>query len=226
MQWEDRGGICQIELRTCGFAAGPQDNWGFTQYISYGDAIELLLHFNYRFTPCSANPACFNPFVTIYIFNTDSQVSDAVRTSIGNYVPLNGNELESRIQQVGGTAEEKLFRYTGMRKADGTNYNGFYLGFRDQGTCGQINRVRVYHRIAPGYSQGLLTCPDIALPIEGTTDTNTGPCSCATNAAGSTSLDLTCSADGTCTGNPSCGCVPGYQLNVNGSSVPMCQREF
>ena len=84
---------------------------------------------------------------------------------------------------------------------------GFYLAFRDQNSCGRILRVMVYRNICPQRTEGLVIYPE----------TPTGPTSvpvsheCTANAE-VTGGCLFCTPNGTWSGSPSCGCVPGYRL--------------
>ena len=89
----------------------------------------------------------------------------------------------------------------------GSQYEGFYLAFRDQNSCGQIRRVMVYHNICPRRTEGLVIYPETP------TGNTSVPVSheCAANAE-MTGGGLLCAPDGTWSGSPSCGCVPRYRL--------------
>ena len=96
------------------------------------------------------------------------------------------------------------------------NSNGFYLGFRDTGTCVNIVRLQVYYRISPQRTDGLVTYPEIALPHAGSGGSATAMATCAANSTNLTSLLVTCFADGRCDSVATCACNPGYEY-INGT---------
>lgn len=198
-----------------------QDNWVFSSYIRFpnvddvSDVQSVFFDISFRFTQCSG--ACTNDFATMYRYNANSPVSEAQRTTTSNYVLLGGLP-DSRIRQGSASgAQNPVFSVARQ------NTNGFYLAFRDQGNCGDINRVIVYYRRSPSYTGTLLTCPSVPFPTPNSGVTTSGACCCGTNAEPKGSLDRVCSDDETCTEPSSdvCGCSPGYQF-VSGS----CQREL
>ena len=77
--------------------------------------------------------------------------------------------------------------------------------------------------MAQGYEEGLVICPNIALPKEGTTGTNNGMCRCKSNATAVTSLERICSGSGACEENPVCECDPGFQYN---NTLKTCQGMY
>ena len=89
-----------------------------------------------------------------------------------------------------------------------------YYGIQDVGSYGDIQRIIVYYRVAQGYEQGLVICPNVALPKEGSGNTNSRNCTCKTNAIAITSLERKCNDIGVCEENPVCACSPGYQYNT------------
>ena len=105
-----------------------------------------------------------------------------------------------------------------VRPAD-SSIKGFYLGFQDTGTCGQVGRVIASHKRSPGFrdAANLVTCPDTALPPTGSTQLSTTTCSCDSNSVAVASLERSCDVNGVCTGSPACACKAGYELNSEGT---------
>ena len=101
---------------------------------------------------------------------------------------------------------------------------GFYIGFQDIGTCGQIKRILINHFGDPGYrnAEELVTCPTIPFPPQQSDDVTTKQCECDANSVPVTSLDRSCDSRGDCTGDPACRCKPGYELNADGTCKGKC----
>ena len=205
-QWTSTlGGLCAYETRACDFRESTsQDNWFFSQYISYLQAREVFVNVSAGFTECRLSPPCNRLYVDVYRYERNGR-SDAAARTTSNY------QLTQRIQQPNGFAQrtyQKSFTFI-----PSGNFNGFYIGIRDTGTCVNIQRIQVYYRTfqptAPVDPDPAVICPRTSLPPAGTTASVT--CSCPGNSVATSSLQLTCHPDGTCTGNPRCRCHDGYQ---------------
>ena len=211
MQWASSfGGLCAAQPRSCDFRVGtPQNNWFFTQYIRYIEATEVIVNITTNFQECrlASNPSCTQLYVDMYRYERNGADATAARTT-ANY------QLVRRIEQPSGS-----FNFT-----PSGNTNGFYLGFRDTGTCVNLLRIQVYYRISPRRTAGLVTYPEIALPPKHSSETVTDMAVCAANSANLTSLLVTCFADGRCVDVASCGCVPGHGYNGTGESA-QCSGE-
>ena len=149
------------------------------------------------------------PFYTHhYRYDTNGIVSDSMRTDRDNYRPFFGTEENSRLQSVSSVEETLNF----TRPPD---FQGFYMAIRDPGTCGNIGRIIVYYRVAPGFSQTQIDCPDVPLPIIGSGATSSVSCTCLgnTSALDGSSLERSCDQNGVCTEGQSCGCDAGLQFN-------------
>ena len=222
LQWGQSGGNCQFEIKACSYGLpGQQDNWFFTNYITFPTSplvdgvTEVYFETSFRFSRCTGNPNCTNDFATVYKFDSNSPAQVSEQTDPANYQLLRSTEMDSRLQQVGMSDTPVLWRIPKSRFPAA----GFYLGFRDTGTCGPVKRIFVYYMKAPMYSNAttLLTCPNVPLPSSGTTR---GSCCCGEKATNASSLERVCRADGTCE-EPStdvCGCQPGYEF-VNNQCV-------
>lgn len=205
------GGLCTYQPRACTFDAAtqPQRNWLFTQYVSYRDAVEVVFNISYNLRACFRNPACTNQYFTLHRYDTSILPADDPRiTDINNYTPLFGGVQQSRLEAVDGRVNENRRL---MRPA---NAAGFYLGIEDDGSCGTVDRIIVYYRVVRGRTEDLLTCPDVPLPPEGSTQTTLRVCECGENAnRTSASLDRICNVDSVCNEDQVCACSPGFQLS-------------
>ena len=149
MQWRSSfGGLCAAQPRSCDFREGtPQDNWFFTQYIRYTDAREVIVNITANFQECrlANNPSCTQLYVDMYRYERNGVDATAARTT-SNY------QLVRRIEQPSGFTQQQYaasFSFT-----PSGNTNGFYLGFRDTGTCVNIRRLQVYYSTLPQMLDG------------------------------------------------------------------------
>ena len=161
------------------------------------------------------NPPCQNNFVNLYRFDTNSQRTTTEITTQANYQPYRGDLMSSRLEQTG---DGSVIVVNSFPRPD---FNFTYFGIQDVGSHGNVQRLLIYYRVAQGYEKGLVTCPSVGLPNEGSTDTNSGMCRCKPNATVTTlSMEITCRSDGSCEGNPVCECNPGFQYN---DTLKACQ---
>ena len=103
--------------------------------------------------------------------------------------------------------------------------NGFYLGFKDTVTCVNLQRLQVYCRISPQRNVGLVLYPEIALPLQGSSETMTAMATCAANSRNLTNLLIMCFANGSCVDVASCACVPGYEYVAGTGGSAQCRGE-
>ena len=173
--------------------------------------MEVIVNASIGFQGCMDRagliPPCQNNFVNLYRFDTNSQRTSTENTTRANYQPYLGDLMSSRLEQtVNGSAIV-------VNSFPRPNFLFTYLALRCIGSYGEVRRLLIYYRVAQGYEEGLVTCPNVALPKEGTTDTNSGMCTCKSNAVAINSMEISCRGDGSCEGNPVCECNPGYQYN-------------
>lgn len=218
--WESfLGGVCSSVPYVCGLIFSDDldvlhDNWMFSQFISYTNANELFFNVTYDFTGCpdDFDFYCSTGYVTLYRYDRNTKANKKTQTNILNYVytPMFGTEESSRLEQSGSSGTvSKLIR---MDRPD--NFNGFYMGIRDEGTCGSINRMIIYYLVCPARVVGLVNYNEAALPSQSSSNTMFNAV-CAPNAHNVTSLEVTIfSATGTCEdnafGGARCECNPGY----------------
>ena len=214
-QWGSAfGGLCQSEPESCDYTeTTPQENWFFTQYISYLNASEVFVNVSSYFESCrlAQNPRCNRLYVDMYLYERNGTDRAAVRNTI-NYRQLmliEPNGLGQAVNQI-----TIPFIPSG-------NFNGFYIGVRANGTCASIRRLQVYYRVSPARTDDLVIYPEIALPALGSNAPVTGVASCAPNSRNLTSLQVTCSADGRCQDVATCTCDQGYEYVPSMSSQCM-----
>jgi len=204
LQWTSTlGGLCAYEARVCDFREGtPQNNWVFTQYISYLQAREVFVNISAGFTECrlAQRPRCNQLYVDMYRYERNGRNDAAARTT-SNY------QLIRRVQQPNGFAQ-RTYRTSFTFNPSG-NTNGFYVGIRATGTCINVQRLQIYYNEFMPNVDPPVRCPQTGLPPAGTTASVT--CSCPANSVATSDLQLICSSDGTCIGNPTCQCHEGYQ---------------
>ena len=195
--------LCNHETRACDFREStPQENWFFTQYINYLQAREVFVNISAGFTECrlAQNPRCNQLYIDMYRYERNGR-NDSAATTTSNY------QFIRRIQQPNGFAQRAY--QTSFTFIPSGNSNGFYLGFKDTGTCVNIHHIQIYYNKFTPVALSPVICPETGLPPAGTTASVT--CSCPANSVATSSLQMTCRSDGTCTGNPTCQCNEGYQ---------------
>ena len=168
-----------------------------------------------NFQECRLNSACTQLYVDMYRYERNGVDATAARTT-SNY------QFVQRIELPNGFPEQQYVETFSITPG---NTNGFYLGFRDTGTCVNLLRLQVYYRISPRRTVGLVTYPEIALPPQGSSETVTAMATCAVNSTNLTSLLVTCFANGTCVDVASCACVPGHGYVAGTGGSAQCSGE-
>ena len=144
MQWRSSfGGLCAAQPRSCDFRerGTPQDNWFFTQYIRYRyiNDTEVIVNITANFQECRLNPSCTQLYVDMYRYERDGVDATAARDT-SNY------QFVRRFEQPSGFSQQQ---YSASFSFTPNNTNGFYLGFRDTGTCVNLQRLQVYYSDLP-----------------------------------------------------------------------------
>ena len=209
LQWTSTlGGLCMYEARVCDFRESTsQENWVFTQYISYFQAREVFVNISAGFTECrlAQNPPCNQLYFDVYCYERNERNNAAARTT-SNY------QLVQRVELPNGFGQ-RTYR-TSFTFIPSGNFNGFYIGVRANGTCINIQRLQIYSRVSHMRTDGLVTYPEIALPSLSSTETVTGIATCAANSHNLTSLQVSCFTNGRCEDTATCVCNPGYEYNI------------
>ena len=145
---------------------------------------------------------------------------ESERTNRDNYQPFFGTEEDSRLETQGPSGESVATTLRFPRPSSGRA--GFYLAFRDEGTRVEIDRVILYYRVARGFSEPFISCPDVPLPEVG--ERSSLSCECIGETMGVESLERSCDSSGVCTDEGlACECSPGFEFN---STFGLCTREF
>ena len=143
LQWRSSfGGLCAAQPRSCDFREGtPQDNWFFTQYIRYINATEVFVNITANFQECRLNPgSCTQLYVDMYRYERNGVDATAARNPT-NY------QFVQRIEQPSNFDGQQYAASFSFTPSGDTN--GFYLGFRGNGTCVNILRLQVYYSTLP-----------------------------------------------------------------------------
>ena len=153
------------------------------------------------------NPSCTQLYVDMYRYERNGMDATAARTTT-NY------QFLRRIEQPSGFSQQMY--ETSFNFTPSGNFNGFYLGFRDTGTCVNILRLQVYYIALQPPVDPPVVCPEVGRPPQGSTVPVT--CSCPGNSTVTpgSSLQLTCYRNRTCDSNPSCQCNDGYREIIRG----------
>ena len=161
----------------------------------------MFVNVSAYFESCRLNPTCNQLYVDMYRYERNGTDRAAART------PSNYGQPIRRIEPNGLGQAVNQISFTFIHSG---NFSGFYIGVRATGTCASIRRLQVYYNSFQPFAPSPVICPETGLPPQGTTiQVN---CSCPANSdRTSPNLTLTCSSDGTCTGNTSCQCQEGYQ---------------
>ena len=155
-------------------------------------------------------------------YDTDGSVSDSMRTNTQNYQPLFGTEQNSRLERPEQASRDVTETRNFTRPSDS---QGFYLAFRDPGTCGIVNRIIVYYRVLPGRSDTLTSCPAVPLPVIGNGRSSSRSCTCLGNSSEVRDGDLEriCDQNGMCTDGGSCKCDAGFTFDYD---TDMCVGRY
>ena len=147
-------------------------------------------------------PNCTRLYFDMYRYERNGVDATAARTT-------NNYQLVRRIEQPSNFSGQQYaasFSFT-----PSGNTNGFYLGFRDTGTCVNLQRLQVYYNALQPVVDPPVVCPEVGRPPQGSTLPVTCSCPANSTVAPGSSLQLTCYPNGTCTGNPLCQCDEGHQ---------------
>ena len=221
--WIQQGGECQRQFRACAYRLGQQDNWIFSKHIKYppgstpaggGYSTTVYLNITYRFSSCNPFAGCTNNFVTLYRYDTNSIASSTEQTNKNNYVLFFGQGTEntdSRFQQIDDFNDDNV-----LRSFTTSGNTGFYLGIRDAGTCGYVDRVLLYYTLCKKFQDGLVNYPELVHPPEGSPP-NVAQACCAPKSHNTTSLSFRAYSNGTCERGVRCECDAGYILDAAGT---------
>ena len=212
----------------CGFESGPQDNWIITQFINNTlrrEFVYISVIFSINRYECTANTSCLST-LNVHVLQTNEVDQNFVR-NVSVFDRSSAFVLTSSIGD--GT---NLITHTIRISAD-LSTSGFYVAFRDRGTCIGILEVLVYYPVCDSIS---LDFGASFLTTQFPGGSSVGSCfanmSVALNPT-NRSFEATCTlstssnneslANWTINGDPSgCMCLPGYMF-ISRSSTEQCK---
>ena len=202
VKWtEGQSEICRNAVHVCDFRDGPhQDNWLFTQYISYpsSSSYEVFVRITYDFSRCRSDPMCNVSYFNVLIYHANSSNLQE-QTKSSNY-----NILE-RIEQP--LVDDETTTTVSFQRSSS---DGLYLALQDVGSCGTLFRLQVYYELCPGKVVRLVIYPSLPLPGRNSAFASEGTAVCAPNARNTSLLEFKAYSDGECERTVVCECVPGY----------------
>ena len=226
-QWTASGTSCSQSLAVCGFSFGAQNNWLITQFIN-NTLSRPEVYIRFRF---SVNTQCTTGCITtldIYMLHTNNSDQNIVRnTTVFGSQPT--FSLTSTVRD--GSALIDVLQVTVNSPT-----TGFYLAFRDLGTCASISKVTVFYPVCDNVSLDFgATFTEMRFPGE----TSTGRCfanmavnldaphdpfvaTCVLNSHSSMTQNEVFTNWTISDGPSRCICLPGYEFN-DSSSSSQCQ---
>ena len=209
MQWTQNVDFpCQQPVVTCGYSAGPQNNWLITQLINRtvnGTRLpQVNVMIEFELFDCNTTLSCQRTFNT-HIYETSSVDSAGARNVI-NYQQVQRISLDSSLGS-------PLLNRTIVVNFN-TNNSSFYFAIQDEATCIYVTRLLVFYHICPKQTVNLIQHPEIIAPKLGRSTVVIAVC--AMNAAPVSGLapqGLICTAEGVWNRMPpgaGCSCVAGY----------------
>ena len=201
---------------SCGYRAGYQDNWLFTQFIqkmtppNTNHVISVTIDILYTFPNCRSRFGC-TPVFEIYQFNANGPQPREIYTDPSNYHQIKRKSGSSTITQ-------SLTITVTVTPAIG----GFYLAIRDHTSCIQIKELRVYRYECATKQEGLVVFPATAAPVANTMTVTT---ECMPNASPVTDMSVTCDSLGYWDGSAECVCDPGYTIVTDSNGNSYCKGD-
>ena len=182
------------------------NNWAFTQYVSKAGNIvaniTIFINITVRFSSC--NPSC-PKILSVYNFIVNSQQTP-LNQSITNFTLL--STITGSSTATFGTVLSFNLK---------PNDAGFYVAFRDGGSCTSLNRVQIYYYQCPALQMGLALYPLTPAPTKQNSPAAVNA-SCVSGGINSTSLSLQCDNSGAWNGSVNCLCSSSYgYMTVGGS---------
>ena len=209
LQWfPGSGGSCREQLQICDYfqPTQPQNNWVFTQFISFDEATEIYVNASYQYSACISNArrGCNTLQTTLYRYERNGR-NNAKRVNPVEYV-----QNEVLVLSLTSDQNSKI-RTASFRPS--ASANGFYLGLLDTGTCGSVVRITAYYRVIPSQTDELIYYPEIPLSPVGSSNRSTRFATCAADSTGS-NLELTPTQTGLWKATLPVSVTPDTNLNL------------
>ena len=187
--------MCRWKVEVCGWQQdGGQDNWLFTQHINqdfdpntYKYPVEIRVELVDALSLCRNQFSCEPTFEIYYYATNATQLSSTSGSGFMN----TDNYVQLALVEPANTTHTftEAFSFTLQ-----PNVTGFYIAIRDNGTCVEISRVRVYRYNCQSFQRGFVLYPDVPAPVSDSVNINI---TCVPNATVSSSAQVTCHSDGT-----------------------------
>ena len=154
-------------VTVCGWTAGDQNNWLFTQHINRTvngrplQQVSVMIEYEQSICPeetTGDNTRCRRSFHLLK-YET-STINPAAARNTSNY-----DTIRTLTTQVSGssTVITENFGFN-------TEESGFYLAFRDPGTCMIISRLVVFYYACPSETIDLVVRPETIAPTIGSSE--------------------------------------------------------
>jgi hypothetical protein len=215
MQWREHlNWPCRQAVTVCGYAAGPQNNWLITQYISrrVGGVLlpQISLYLLFELSGCVNASECRRTFV-INIYETSVE-NNTLATKTERYRQVSrlaADDINGLISQ-NQTSEVNF----------ATNEEGFYIAIQDETSCILLKRLLVFYHICPGGPRDLVMLPEtIAPPIGRTSLPLVVTAQCVEGSSSITGgvIRLNCVQGGVWSpmANSGCSCNPGFNTSAD-----------
>ena len=211
-QWQHgAGGICRYQTTVCGWRreGALQNNWLFTQHIRkdfdpniYNYPVEIHVEIIHALKSCRERLGC-HP--RVYVHNYITNIVQLPSTEGAGFM----NTQHYTELGVLHPPEVSLTYVVTLNFTLQPSQTGFYIAFKDNGTCFGISRVQVYRDNCKSQQNGLVLYPDAPAPVSDSVNINI---QCVDNAVVSGSARVTCGSDGRWgPQNPVCQCHLGYE---------------
>ena len=196
------------EVRSCDFSSGQnQENWLFTQLISYEAALQVTVETTFDLSECQNHAACLKLYFDLHSFELNGESDENAMTNTSNYHFLH------RLVNLGGMTHSFV---------PSANKTGFHLALQDSGSCVSVSRIIVYYpRCPPRDIPGsFIRFPAVAIPIDGSVVYTQAECTLE-KMEGVGDLNAACYSNGSLVvEGGECACSAGYVFN---STLAECQ---
>ena len=198
--------MCGQRVKSCDSST---DGWLVTQYISktsdvnYPVTITVDIQGDRETSSCSS---CTSNVVKVYYYPSDGAITSNAQLNTKNYNMIGSVSF-------GVSTQEKSVTFS-----LGGQYDRFYIAIVAENICFTLRRLLVSYEVCPTETVGLVIYPDT--PI-GTNADSSAKCKANAGVVPGGNLNITCNADRTFSGTPSCSCLGG-----SFQSGEACYREF
>ena len=206
MQWIQQSNTpCEQTTQVCGFSAGPQSNWLFTQLINRtvnGTHLpEVRVQIEFELRGCDTSLRCQRTFNTL-IYETTS-TDNAARRETTNYRQV--TRVSPDVTTGARVTEVVLVDFE-------TDEPSFYFAVQDETSCIVITRMIIFYSVCPSTTINLASAPETLAPPNGASPIPvTAACVSTALVEEGNSPKLVCSPGGLWSeiGTSGCRCVPG-----------------